>query len=159
MQDNADEDTSGDPRDCRVRLHLEIRLEDGTEALSTFDGDPLDIAPGDGTLVPALERLLPGLEAGVEEQIAVAGSEIYGQPVEDKVHWLARSDFPGDMVLEPGQMVAFDTPGGQETAGIVRTLEGDRVQVDFNHPLASHALRIRVLVLATGAPEESRESH
>jgi FKBP-type peptidyl-prolyl cis-trans isomerase SlpA len=132
----------------RVRLHLEIRLADGTPALSTFGEDPLELTLGDGTLVTALEGQLIGLSAGSEEQILTDGSQLYGPRDEARIHWLARSDFPADLDLTPGQVIAFEAPGGQETAGVLLETDGDRVQVDFNHPLAGRSLQIRIQVLS-----------
>ena len=40
---------------CPVTLHLSIALEDGTEAVSTFGEDPIELQMGDGTLRPGLE--------------------------------------------------------------------------------------------------------
>ena len=54
----------------QVTLHLAIRLEDGTEALSTFDEDPVELQMGDGTLQPGLELALYGLKAGDRQTLA-----------------------------------------------------------------------------------------
>ncbi len=130
-----------------VRLHLAIRLADGTEVLSSFGGDPLDVALGAGTLAPGVEELLIGLPAGADERFLVDGSTLYGPHEAAKIHWLARGDLPTDFPLVRGQLVAFDTPGGQELAGLVLEIEADRVQVDFNHPLAGRSLQIHVRIV------------
>ncbi|MCU0836562.1 MAG: FKBP-type peptidyl-prolyl cis-trans isomerase [Chromatiaceae bacterium] len=137
---------------CGLRLHLEIRLPDGTAAISTFGEEPLELRLGDGTLVPALEQLLLGLTEGSETHLLADGSDLYGPREEGKVHWMARSDFPADMDPAPGQVLAFDTPGGHETAGAVLAVDGERVQVDFNHPLSGRPLAIRVQILAVTPP-------
>jgi FKBP-type peptidyl-prolyl cis-trans isomerase SlpA len=129
-------------------MHLRIVLPDGTEALSTFGADPLELTIGDGTLVPELERLLTGLEAGADAPILADGAELFGPRDESKIHWLARSDFPSHVEPAPGQVVAFETPGGQETAGVVLAMHAERIQVDFNHPLAGRPLQIRARILS-----------
>ncbi|MEA3275857.1 MAG: FKBP-type peptidyl-prolyl cis-trans isomerase [Pseudomonadota bacterium] len=140
----------------QVRLHLEIHLEEGTEALSTLGEEPLDCTLGDGTLVPGLERLLLGLEPGADVRFLADGSYLYGSRSEEKIHWLPREGFPEDPT--PGQVVAFGAPGGQETAGIVLATESDRVQVDFNHPLSGRSLRIRVHILAVSNLNKAQEN-
>lgn len=137
---------------AKVRLHLEIRLQDGTVALSTFGEEPLSFRVGDGTLAPELEGLVSGLTAGSETRFLVDGSDLYGQRVAEKIHWMERSEFPEDMDLGPGSVVAFDTPGGQEMGGIVLALNADSVQVDFNHPLAGRSLQIHTRVLEVRPP-------
>ncbi len=137
-----------------VVLHLDIRLPDGTAALCTFDEEPLRLTLGDGTLAPGLEALLVGLTPGVEARFLVGGDDLYGPRDPANVHWLPLAGFPAEAETQPGQVVAFATPGGHETAGLVLTLDGDRVQVDFNHPLSGRPLDIRALVLdpAPGVP-------
>jgi FKBP-type peptidyl-prolyl cis-trans isomerase SlpA len=129
-------------------LHLEIRLPDGTLALSTRDGAPLELTLGDGTLTPGLEDLLLGLAAGQRTRFIAQGGDLYGPRDPSAVHWLPLADFPRDQGTAPGQVVAFETPGGQELAGLVLAVEGDLVQVDLNHPLSGRPLNIEVEILA-----------
>ena len=133
---------------AQVTLHLEIRLADGTLALSTWDADPLAITLGDGTLVPGLEALLAGMTPGEETRLLVSGDDLYGQRDPDAIHWLPVAGFPPGQGTEPGQVVAFDTPGGHELAGLVLEVDADRVRVDLNHPLAGRSLDIRVRILS-----------
>jgi FKBP-type peptidyl-prolyl cis-trans isomerase SlpA len=133
-------------RGSRVRLHIAIYLADGTEALSTFGEAPLELTLGDGTLTAPTEGLLLGLSPGDRERILADGSELFGDLTEEKLQWMTREDFP-DGVPDPGMLVAFDTPGGAETPGLIKEIREDRVLVDFNHPLSGRALRIEVEVL------------
>ncbi len=50
------------------------------------------------------------------------------------------------MTPEPGLVVSFAGPGG-ELPGVVRSIEGDLVVVDFNHPLAGKELIFDVSIL------------
>ncbi|HSQ06265.1 MAG TPA: FKBP-type peptidyl-prolyl cis-trans isomerase [Chromatiaceae bacterium] len=135
-------------RGSACTLHLEIRLPDGTLALSTRDGAPLELTLGDGTLTPGLEDLLLGLAAGQRTRFIAQGDDLYGPRDPGAVNWLPLADFPQDHVTTAGQVVAFDTPGGQELAGLVLAVEGDLVQVDLNHPLSGRPLNIEVEILA-----------
>jgi len=135
-------------RGSACTLHLEIRLPDGTLALSTRDGGPLELTLGDGTLTPGLEDLLLGLTSGQRTRFIAQGDDLYGPRDPSAVHWLPLADFPRDQGTEPGQVVAFETPGGQELAGLVLAVEGDLVQVDLNHPLSGRPLNIEVEILA-----------
>gem|GEM_PF-5298 len=130
-----------------LEMHLEIRLQDGTVALSTWGEDPLTLTLGDGTLTPGLESLLLGLVPGREAQFLVSGDDIYGPRDPDNVHWLPVADFPHGQATKPGQVVAFETPGGHEVAGLVLEVEAEAVRVDLNHPLSGRPLNIRALIL------------
>jgi len=135
-------------RGTRMVLHLEIRLPDGTVALSTWDGDPLALTLGDGSLSLGLEALLAEVPVGVEERILAHGDDLFGPRSPENLQWLPSSAFPPGQGTEPGQVLAFETPGGQELAGVVLAVESEQVQVDLNHPLAGKSLDIRVRVLS-----------
>ncbi len=135
----------------RVRLHLSIHLCDGTEALTTFGESPLELTLGDGTLTPATEQPLLGLTTGAEVEHVADGNHLFGPWREANLHWLAKTEFP-DTVPQPGSLVAFATPDGAETPGIVKEIQGDQVRVDFNHPLSGRVLRLRYQILAVADP-------
>ena len=137
----------------RVRLHLQICLADGTDVFSSFDADAIELALGDGTLTPGLENLLIGLRAGADERFLADGSALYEPRDESKIHWLERKDFPAEMDLARGQLIAFDAPGGQQVSGLLLEMNEDRVQVDFNHPLAGRSLQIRARILSVTDPD------
>jgi FKBP-type peptidyl-prolyl cis-trans isomerase SlpA len=131
----------------RVRVHFALTLPDGTEAISTFGDAPIDFVMGDGTLLPTLELALYGLRAGDEQTLTLRPEQAFGLHDPALVHELLRGDFPDGLAPEVGQIVAFATPDGDETAGAVVAV-GDRVvRVDFNHPLAGHDVVFRVEVL------------
>jgi FKBP-type peptidyl-prolyl cis-trans isomerase SlpA len=131
----------------RVTLHLSLTLEDGTEVLSTFDDEPLSFTMGDGTLAPGLEEMLLDLPPGADTRLLAKGAAVFGAPDPDLVHELPVSDLPANFAAEPGQVIAFAAPGGQETPGTVLAVTDEHVRVDFNHPLARRGLHARVQVL------------
>ena len=135
----------------QVSLHLSLSLPDGTEAVSTFGEEPLSLVMGDGTLLPGMEMALYGLSAGDEQTLTLEPHQAYGFHDEQMTHELPRSDF-GDHEPEAGHIMAFATPGGDETPGLVLEVHDDKVKVDFNHPLAGREVvfRVQVLEVANG---------
>lgn len=131
----------------QVCLHLAVYLEDGTEVLSSFGDEPMRFRIGDGTLAPGFESLLIDLEPGADEQMLADGSALFGAHDAGLVHRVPLSDLPEGYAPEPGQVIQFRTPGGQETAGTVLSADLTEVEIDFNHPLAHRGLRIRAQVL------------
>ena len=51
-------------------------------------------------------------------------------------------------VWEPGDLVDFPAPGGGRYAGILRQIDDQGALFDFNHPLAGHAVRLEVRIIA-----------
>lgn len=132
----------------RVRLHLAIRLEDGTEAVSTFGEEPVDLQMGDGTLQPGLELALYGLKAGDTQTLDLLPEQAYGLRDPALIQHMPMTDFDGDFTPEVGQIIAFSLPNGEEAAGSILGLDEGQVEVDFNHPLAGHEITFEVEILS-----------
>jgi FKBP-type peptidyl-prolyl cis-trans isomerase SlpA len=131
----------------QVVLHLAIYLDDGTEVLSSFGDAPMRFRIGDGTLAPGFESLLIDLAPGADEQMLADGAALFGAHDATLVHRVPHSDLPDAFAPEPGQVIQFQTPGGQETAGTILSADETEVEIDFNHPLAHRGLRIHARVL------------
>ncbi len=119
----------------RVSLHFSLSLTDGTPAFDTED-EPLSCTLGDGTLLPGLELALYGLRPGEEQTLTLTPEQAWGERQQALIKEMPRSDFPAEADLEPGQILAFSLPDGEETMGTVLAVEDDKVLVDFNHPLS-----------------------
>jgi FKBP-type peptidyl-prolyl cis-trans isomerase SlpA len=130
-----------------VTLHLSLTLEDGTVAESTFDDAPLVFTLGDGTLIEGLELALYGLRPGDKQRLSLFPEQAFGLRDPEKVHRLPRADFPADMTLEPGCVVGFDAPAGEELPGMIVAAGGAEVEVDFNHPMAGHVVIFEVEII------------
>jgi FKBP-type peptidyl-prolyl cis-trans isomerase SlpA len=124
----------------RVTLHLSIALTDGMVAESTFGDEPLVFVIGDGTLINNLEIALYGMCAGDKQCLKLLPEQAFGNRDPANVHWLARDQFPADMMLEPGVIVGFSMPDGEEVPGSVVEAGDSNIKVDFNHPLAGHVI-------------------
>ena len=133
--------------DSRVILHLSLTLEDGTVAESTFGEEPLSFAMGDGTLVRGLELGLYGLRPGDTQRLELYPDQAFGPRDPDKIHSMPRADFDDEMVLEPGVIIGFETPDGEEIPGMVSSVGDESVEVDFNHPLAGHTVIFNVEII------------
>ena len=130
-----------------VTLHLSLALEDGTVLESTFDDEPLTFTMGDGTLVEGLELGLYGLKAGDRQRLVLDPEQAFGLHDAARQHTMERKDFPDDESLEPGLIMGFDTPAGDELAGTILSVDDDTVDVDFNHPLAGRVVVFEVEIL------------
>ena len=65
---------------------------------------------------------------------------------------MQKAQFPEDMPLEKGQIVGFAGEDGEEVVGAIIDIEGERVKVDFNHPLAGREIEFEVHILAVENP-------
>lgn len=137
-----------------VVIHCSITLEDGTVAENTFDDEPIRFVMGDGTIIQGLESALYGLKGGEQESLKIGSENAFGPHDPEAVVIRPRSDFPDDMDVQAGQIVAFTLPDGDEVLGSVLKVLADTVKVDFNHPIAGHEIQFKVQVLEVNPPQE-----
>ena len=141
-------DNSQITQGSQVTLHFALATSDGTEITSTFDDEPTTLTLGDGSLTETLEKTLLGLSVGEKQSMLLESDDAFGPRDEEKTQQIPLASFPEDMAVEPDLVISFTTPAGGEVAGIVRSIEDEQVNVDFNHPLAGHDVVFTVQILA-----------
>jgi len=135
----------------RVTLHfaLQVKPAEAQETIvvdSTFDKSPATFVMGDGSLLPGFETRLLGLQAGDEKIFVLPPQEAFGDINPDSIHPLEMKQFKG-MELSEGLVVSFEGAGKRPMPGVVKKITGDRVTVDFNHPLAGQPVHFVVKIL------------
>ena len=131
-----------------VTLNLSLALEDGTVAESTFDDEPMTLTMGDGSLAAGLELGLYGLRPGDTQRLELYPEQAFGLHDPGKVQQLPRADFAAELAMEPGSIIGFDTPEGEELSGTIIAFDDVTVEVDFNHPLAGRVVIFDVEIIA-----------
>ena len=131
----------------RVTLHLSLTLEDGRVAESTFDGEPHTFTLGDGSLLRRLELALYGLRPGDTQRLVLHPDQAFGARDPARIHAMSRAAFTDDFGLEPGLIIGFTNTDGVEIPGTVLNVTDAAVEVDFNHPLAGHAVTFEVEII------------
>ena len=140
--------------ETRVSLFFRLSLADGQVIDGNFDKQPAAFVPGDGSLLPAFEQLLMGLQAGDKKQFLVPAADAFGTRKEANLQRIARKQFALDMELVPGLVVSFAAREGGELPGVVHRLMGDMVEIDFNHPLAGRDIVFDVEIVAVSPAGE-----
>lgn len=131
-----------------VLLHFDLTLEDGSAADSTrVNNKPAKMRLGDGSLTSGFEACLLGLKEGEQKSFTIHADEVFGPANPDNVHHMDRTRFAADEKLEEGMIMAFSQPDGSEVPGFIRSVVGESVTVDFNHPLAGQNLVFDVEIL------------
>jgi FKBP-type peptidyl-prolyl cis-trans isomerase SlpA len=131
----------------KVTLHFALKFTDGQIVDSTFEKAPATLEIGDDNLPENFEAYLMGLKAGDRETFEVPPEKAFGQHNPSNVQSFKRHEFSADMVLEPGVVVSFADARQQELPGVVSRVEGDEVDVDFNHPLSGRTLIFEVEII------------
>ena len=136
----------------RVTLHYTLALVDETLVDSTRGADPITFQIGSGMLIEMLERNLLGLHTGDQRRFEISAAESQLPVSAEAIQVMARSDFPTELAIEPGQVLGFVMPSGEEVPGLIVSVSDTEVTVDFSHPLAGRDLvfTVEVLVVEPG---------
>lgn len=135
-----------------VVIKYTLAIENGAIIESTDGSDPLRFSIGDGTLIEGLEAVVRMMRPGERQCVSLVPQEAFGFADETSVHLLPRERFPADLPLEPGLIIGFTTPAGDEVPGKIMDIVGANVVVDFNHPLAGHTVTFDVELVAVDGP-------
>ncbi len=121
----------------RILADVTVKLSNGSIADSTkITGKPSWLVMGDGSFSPAFEKELLEKEAGDNLVFELEAEDAFGKANPDLVQFMDISQFPNDLELKEGAIIAFDQPSGGQLPGLIRQVQGSSVKVDFNHPLA-----------------------
>ncbi len=133
-------------------MHFTLRLvrDDFLVDTTREDDEPFTFTVGSGEVIPGLEQRVAGMDVGEQATFEVPAMEAYGPaPLDpENVQNIPREEFPPEMELEPGQVIGFTMPDGDELPGIIMGFTDEIVTVDFTHPLAGHDLVFEVEILA-----------
>eukprot|EP00750_Incisomonas_marina_P018670 INCI3112.1.p2 GENE.INCI3112.1~~INCI3112.1.p2 ORF type:complete len:339 (+),score=67.33 INCI3112.1:156-1172(+) len=124
-------------------------FEDGTvfDTNTNEDGVPMDVAVGEGSMIPGFEAALVGMKVGDTKDITLSPEEGFGQP-----------DPAGIVEVELSQL-----PEGVEVGSALQSQDGRRMIVasideaagkatlDLNHPLAGKTINFSIELLACKA--------
>lgn len=131
----------------QVKLNFALHHENGQTIDSTFENGPVEFTVGDGNLLAGFEACVIGLAAGDHKTFTIEPENGFGQHNPANLQTLKRHQFGPDMVLEPGLVVSFSDAANTELPGVVKTIDGDEVIMDFNHPLAGVVLKFEVEIV------------
>lgn len=105
--------------------------------------DAIAVCVGEGDVVAGLDEALAGKEAGKEFKVEVPAEKGFGKKDAKLYKLVPASVFKGEMQPVPGMPVQFQNGA----SGVVKTVSGGRILVDFNHPLAGKDLVYNVKIV------------
>ena len=123
----------------RVGIEYTVYLADGSEIDSNVGEALLTFSPGTGELLPALEEELAELKVGDRKRITLSPEKAYGEVQQDAFHEVEAEDLPEEARTVGAELVAEDEEGNERPLRI-HEVKGDKIVLDFNHPLAGETL-------------------
>jgi FKBP-type peptidyl-prolyl cis-trans isomerase SlyD len=138
------------------------RLTDDAGALldASEEGEPLAYIHGTESIIPGLERALEGRSSGDVLKLRIAAPEAYGERDDELVHEVSRGELPEGAEIAVGTQFHAENEDGVHILTVVG-VEGDRITLDANHPLAGMALNfdLKVVSVRAATAEELQHGH
>lgn len=127
---------------------------------SSKDGGPLAYLHGEGQIVKGLEKVMEGRKAGDTFSVTVSPEEGYGLPDPAKIAVVTADQIEGGEDLEEGMQLEASNDQGEQIV-VVSKIEGNKVTLDGNHPLAGMRLHFDIAVreVRAATPEEMAHGH
>ncbi|MCP4954047.1 MAG: hypothetical protein GY919_00310 [Photobacterium aquimaris] len=131
-----------------ITFEYTVSLDDGYVIDSNVGKEPMIYHTDTDEMLPALKEELIQMKASESKQVIIPPEKAYG-PVKEKAY----REFPLDSIPEKarrmGHKVMSRTPDGEEIMVEVIDIKGEKVVLNFNHPLAGQTLHFDVNILSS----------
>lgn len=143
-----------------VSIHYKLTNEDGELLQESAAEEPLSYLHGSGNIIPGLESALSGKATGDKLNVSVEPEEGYGARNDALVQELPRNVFQGIEDIQEGMQFQARSEQGTQVITVTK-VDGDRITVDGNHPLAGQKLNFEVEVdnIRDATEEEIAHGH
>jgi len=147
-------------KDKVVLMHYELKNDKGEILDSSKEKEPLAYIHGKSNIIAGLEKQLVEKKVGDKLNVTVAPEEAYGVKDEHRIFNVGMSKFEGDEELKVGMQIELEVKGEMQV-GIVAEINGDKVTLDLNHPLAGETLTfdVEIMEVRDASTEELAHGH
>ena len=127
-----------------VKVHYTGKLDDGTVFDTSRQREPIKFEVGRGQVVPGFDEAVVGMDVSESKTVTIPAEKAYGPHKEEMVVEVDRSQFPEELSPEVGQRLEVQTSDGNPLTVMVSAMEGSKVTLDANHPLAGKELTFEI---------------
>lgn len=144
-----------------VVIHYTLSREDGSFVESTRGKAPIAYLHGRGSMMPGIEQALADQPVGTRLNVTVPPELGFGDRKGKGAVAVPRKEFPKGTELAVGMPMKIPGSDGEPVVVWVTKLQGSKVWIDVDHPLAgaSLALDVEVLHVRDPMPEELEHGH
>ena len=121
---------------------------DNKEVETSVGKTPLTYVVGSRNIIPGLEAQLNGMHVNEEKVINVAAKDAYGDVDPKAFKEFPLTSLPKGLDPKVGMVLQATTPDGSKFPAMISKVNGDKVELNFNHPLAGKDLTFKVKILS-----------
>jgi FKBP-type peptidyl-prolyl cis-trans isomerase SlyD len=145
-------------QDLVVSIHYTLTNNSGDLLDSSEGQEPLAYIHGHGNIIPGLEAALLEKEVGDVFDVKIPPKDAYGTRDANLEREVSQDVFKGVEKIEEGMQFRANTEDGMRVF-TVTNVDGERVTIDGNHPLADVELNFKVEVMDIRKASEEELSH
>ena len=126
------------------------KLDNGEVFFVAEKEKPLEVILGDSNLPPTLENVIVTMQVGEMQKVRVPPEEGYGLRQKNLLQSIENKEMVESIKPTPGMVISLkvDKEGTEQSVpATVMEVDGDKITVDYNHPLAGHHLTYEVVLL------------
>jgi FKBP-type peptidyl-prolyl cis-trans isomerase SlpA len=130
-------------------------LDNGEMFLASEEGKPSQAILGKADLPPTLEAGILSMQVGETKKIRIPPEEGYGLRLKELLQTIDNQHLVDTLKPKPGMIVQLRVNKDgvdQQVPATVMAVEGSRITVDYNHPLAGHHLTYKLTLLEIAPP-------
>jgi FKBP-type peptidyl-prolyl cis-trans isomerase SlyD len=142
-----------------VSMHYKLTDDEGIVLDSSEGAEPLTYLHGAGNIIPGLEKALVGKVEGDTGQVKVEPEEGYGEVMSELIQIVEKAAFQGVESVEVGMSFEAQAADGSVQHIVVKSIEGEEVTIDANHPLAGVTLNFDIEIVSVREATEEEISH
>lgn len=128
-------------------LEFTLSIKDSEEIENNIGKEPMVFRSGKGDIMPSLESEIITMKAGEKKSIVLTPENAYGPSNEEHFREYPLGDLP-ESARKVGEFIAITSSDRKEMLVEVARIDGDKVYLDFNHPLAGKTLVYDIKVLS-----------
>lgn len=130
------------------KITLDYTLSvDNKEMETSIGKTPLTYVVGAREIIPGLEAQLNGMKINQEKVVNVTAKDAYGEVDPKAFREVPLSSLPKGLDPKVGAVLQANAPDGSRFPVVISEIKGDKVVMNFNHPLAGKALTFKVKIL------------
>ncbi len=128
----------------KVKVHYTGTFDDGETFDSSEGQDPLEFEVGGGQVIPGFEQAVVGMKVGESKKVRIPEDNAYGSHNPEMVIETDLAQFEEGLEPEVGQQFQSELDDGQPVLLTVVGVEGEKVTLDANHPMAGKDLNFEI---------------
>ena len=142
-----------------VSIQYTLKDVDGQLLDSSDESEPFTYLHGTGNIVVGLEKALSGKSAGDQLTVEVSPQEGYGEVDSKEIKTVDKPVFRGVDSIQVGMTFNAQSVDGSSKSIKATAIEGDKITIDSNHPLAGITLHFEVQVISIRKATEIEIDH